>query len=163
MKQGQISLSLPSLKPHVCRDLHPGDCMSLTVCWLQLYGRPLFDTEAASGPRFSPLTVGPSSISQRHQAVKLSPPALAAHHSAHSPHPCCLLTYRPTCLASPLLPNHYETLAEWLWAGQDFTEREQAKRKEHEVDWQAERRWQSLPFIFRVVKRVTIDLIICII
>lgn len=127
MKQGQISLS-PLLIPHVYRALHSGNCMSSTVCWLQLYGRPLFDKETVSGQQFSPPTIGPSSISQRHQAVKLSPPALATHHSAHSP--CCLLTYRPTCLASPLLPNHYDTLTEWLWAGQDFREREQAKRKE---------------------------------
>lgn len=45
--------------------------------------------------------------------------------------PCCHLTYRPTCLASPLLPNHYDTVAEWLWTGQDFQGREDVERKEH--------------------------------
>ena len=67
--------------------------------------------------------------------VKPPPAILAAHPSPRSfpslPSPCCRLTYRPTCLTSPLLPNHYDTLTEWLRTGQVFSGREELERKEH--------------------------------
>lgn len=47
-------------------------------------GCPLFDTATASRQRFSPLTVGPSSISECRRAVRPPPSVLALHPSPRS-------------------------------------------------------------------------------
>lgn len=127
-----LHLCLMSSGIHTQR--HP--CLQLYADWSvpgHSYGCPLFDTAAGRRQLFSPHAVGPSSITKRRQAVKPPPAVLAAHPSPHSfpslPSPCCRLTYRPTCLTSPLLPNHYDTLTEWLRTGQVFSGREEVERK----------------------------------
>lgn len=79
------------------------------------YGCPLLDMTTGSRRRFSPLTVRPivhhwgtldsqamSCCSSRSPASSLLP--------SHRPPCCCHLTDSSTCLASPRLPNHCETL-----------------------------------------------------
>lgn len=118
--------------------------------WAQSsHRRPIVHQRGPTGGQAFSLCSSPPSVS----SLLPSLPTPPRHH----------LSYRPTCLASPLLPYHYDTLTEWPRIGQVFRGREEVRRRG--ALRQAERRWQSLPlcFIFRVVKRVTIDLIICII
>lgn len=136
-----------------------------SICWLK-HLRSVMDVlsltwqQGVGGGSVLSLS-GLSSIIEGHRTVRPRPAAPSLLPS-HRP-PCCYhLTYSCTCLASPRLPHHCETLRAaadgsvfsggWRWEG-----------KSAEVDWWAGRRWQSLPlgFTFRVVKRVTIDLIIC--
>lgn len=167
MKQGQIFPSPPHIT-HLFWDANPEACMSLALMLTKaspvtVYGCPLFDTANTEQAEVQPShrrpvvhqreTPGSQALSccSSHPSISLLLPSL--------PSPaCCRLSYRPTCLASPLLPNHYDTLTEWLWTGQDFRGGKVAERK-RALRWTDRRR----EGIFRVVKRVTIDLIICII
>lgn len=79
---------------------------------------------------------GLSSITERHRTVRPYPAARAVHPPPHS-FPlntplvaACHMTYRSTCLASPLLPNHYDTLRAAA-AGSGFQWRVEVGRKEH--------------------------------
>lgn len=54
-------------------------------------------------------------------SIRLLTPSLSPLPSPPRRH----LSYRPTCLASPLLPYHYDTLTEWLRVGQVFRGKEE--------------------------------------
>lgn len=78
---------------------------------------------------------GLSSIIEGHRTVRPCPAARAVHPPPHSfpitpPPRCCHWTYSSTCLASPLLPNHYDTLRAAA-DGSGFQWKVEVGRKEH--------------------------------
>lgn len=140
----KLSPLSPPLMPQFYWDWNPEASTSLSAVYADWstpghsYGCPLFDMATGSRRGFSPLTVEPivhhqetldgqamSCCSSRSPTFSLLPPH-------HPPTPCCHLTYSPTRLASPRLPNHYDTLSEWLQMGQVFSggwkQRERAPR-----------------------------------
>lgn len=133
IQQGQISLS-PSLSNQSPSGLAAtGPRKSLALCWLKHPPWPPVDT----------------ALSARLRRL------------------CYFLTYR-RCLASssrPSLARHYDTLRRWQSAFQREVRKVAERRREPR--WTGGRRQGGkvlrLRFILRVAKRVTIDLIICII
>lgn len=96
IKQGQIS-SFPSLFNSRPSSLKPRgmDVVSYVL------------TKASSCP-----PVDTATVSTQHPVSHRRPSVRARDFSSCSGHPSrYLLTYRPSCLASPLLPNHYDTLS----------------------------------------------------
>lgn len=153
MNQGQVSSSPPHIT-RLLQDSNPEACTSLAL--MQTKASPVTVMDALSLWRGDTEQAG---VRPSHHPPSAAAPAI--HPSPYSfplSPPCSRLTYRPTCLASPRLRNHYDALGEWLWTGQDFRGGKEAERK-RAPRWTDGQRGG----IFRVVKRVTIDLIICII